>query len=174
MLDSTIVMLAASGYRGASFSSVLERARAPRGSIYHHFPGGKDELIAEAIRLSWTRTDAFLDSLSGRSARDVVAEFVGLWRTLLERTDFGIGCSVLGVSVSSADAGVRTAAGEIFGAWRARLAVLLAAGGVVPERSDAVAALVLSACEGAVAISRAERSTEPLDLVETELVAVVA
>ena len=55
MIESAVVLLAKQGYRATSFDAVLERSKAPRGSIYHHFPGGKDELIAAAIDLAGAR-----------------------------------------------------------------------------------------------------------------------
>lgn len=174
MLDSTIRMLAAGGYQGASFSTVLERANAPRGSIYHHFPGGKDELVSRAIERSWERTAAHLESLRGGPATDVVAGFVALWRALLVRADFEVGCSVLAVTVSAADADIRIRAGDIFGAWQQLLAELLVSGGVPADRSKSLANLLLAACEGAVVLARAQRSTEPLDAVERELLPLVA
>ena len=56
MIESTVTLLAIHGLQGTALSDVLQRSRAPRGSIYHHFPRGKDELVDAAIELSGRRT----------------------------------------------------------------------------------------------------------------------
>ncbi len=138
MIESAVVLLAKHGYRATSFDAVIEASGAPRGSIYHHFPGGKDELIAAAIDLAGTRAIAVLDRLEGSSPAAVVDGFMAMWRTVLDRSDFTAGCSVLAVTVSAETPELRERAGEIFKAWRGRLAHLLTAGGM----ADAVRAIV--------------------------------
>ena len=72
MVDSAIILLAARGLDGTSFTEVLSASGAPRGSIYHHFPGGKDELIAAAIEVAGGRAVALLRSFEGRSPVEIV------------------------------------------------------------------------------------------------------
>ena len=67
MVQSAIVLLAKRGYQATSFSEVLAESQAPRGSIYHHFPDGKDQLIAAAIEVSGARAVALLGGLAGSS-----------------------------------------------------------------------------------------------------------
>ena len=100
------------------------------GSIYHHFPGGKRELVADAIERQGDQAIAALDALDGLSAPEVVDGFVGLWSRLLTATDFGAGCSLLAVVVSGDDAGLDQDAAIVFERWQARLAEVLSAGGM--------------------------------------------
>lgn len=169
MVESAVVLLAKQGYRATSFEAVLERAKAPRGSIYHHFPGGKDQLIAAAVDLAGARAIAVLDTLEGESPPAVVDRFMAMWRTVLDRSDFSAGCSVLAVTVSAETPELRERAGEIFKAWRRRLAELLVTGGTDPAVAVAFATTVVAASEGAVAQSRAEQSFEPFDEVARQL-----
>src|ERR1700761_8729957 len=94
-------LLARVGPQSTSCSEVLKASGAPRGSIYHHFPDGKDQLIAAAIELAGTRAVSLLDALDGASAAEIVDGFVAMWRVVLERSEFEAGCSVLAVTVSS-------------------------------------------------------------------------
>jgi TetR/AcrR family transcriptional repressor of lmrAB and yxaGH operons len=165
MIERTVVLLARNGLEGTSFSRVLEESGAPRGSLYHHFPGGKDELVLEAIALSGRQAMAVLDRLAGRPAAEVAAAFIALWRQVLTRSDFGAGCAVAAVTVAAQTPALRDRAGEIFRAWRLRLSELLAAGGVPAERAPVIAAALISACEGGVILARAERSLEPFEMV---------
>src|ERR1035438_1175343 len=100
MVDSSVILLAKHGLDGTSFTEVLTASGAPRGSIYHHFPGGKDELIAAAIEVAGARAVALLSSFEGRGPVEIVDGFFAMWRAVLERSQFSAGCSVLAVTVA--------------------------------------------------------------------------
>jgi len=175
MIEQMAVLLATKGLQGASFNEVLTAARAPRGSLYHHFPGGKDELVAAALDFGAQRAFAHLETLKARPAIDVARGFIGAWRALLVQASLGAGCALVAVTVAAEAPPLRVKAGEIFREFRARLAEALRDGGVAPERAQALAAGLLSACEGAVAVARAEGSIAAFDLMAGEqLIAVAA
>jgi len=175
MVDSAVVLLAKHGLDGTSFTEVLTASGTPRGSIYHHFPGGKDELIAAAVEVAGARAIALLSSFSGRGPVEIVDGFFAMWRAVLERSQFSAGCSVLAVTVagshgSSDDSDVLLrAAGQVFRGWQAALASVLQAGGVPASAAGSFAVLLIAASEGAVALSRAEQSYAPFDTVHREL-----
>src|ERR1035438_5451283 len=175
MVDSAVILLAKHCLGGTSFTEVLTASGAPRGSIYHHFPGGKDELIAAAIEVAGARAVALLSSFEGRGPVEIVDGFFAMWRAVLERSQFSAGCSVLAVTVagssgSSGDSDVLLrAAGQVFRGWQATLASILAAGGFPAAAAGSFALLLIAASEGAVALSRAEQSYAPFDAVHQEL-----
>src|ERR1700760_3884089 len=117
MIERTAVLLAKKGLQGASFSEILQASGAPRGSLYHHFPGGKDELVLAALEYAGDQALGYLDRLSGKPARDVAAAFVSLWRSVLERSDFSAGCAVVAVTVAAESDALRTPAGAILWGW---------------------------------------------------------
>lgn len=168
IIERTVVLLARKGLQGASFSQILEESGAPRGSLYHYFPGGKDELVLEAIALAGNQAMGVLDQLTGKSAKEIAEAFVSLWRSVLSRSDFGAGCAVAAVTVAAESPLLRERAGDIFRRWRARLSELFEAGGIPAGRGAPLAASLISACEGAVILSRAERSMEPFNQVTRE------
>ncbi|MGX5681426.1 TetR/AcrR family transcriptional regulator [Schumannella luteola] len=165
MIESTSLLLAKKGLQGASFSEILDASGAPRGSLYHHFPKGKDELVLAAVDRAGERAMSALDSMGGMDARRVAESFLGLWRTVLERSGFTVGCAVLAVTVAAEEPDLVEGAATVFRSWRSRLAALLVAGGVPADRGAAAAASLIAASEGAVVLARAERSLEPFDLV---------
>lgn len=167
MIDSAIVLLAREGYQATSFSTVLEASGAPRGSIYHHFPGGKDELIGAALRTHGDRVFGRLGTLTGRPATEIVETFFAWWRLGLVASDFAVGCSLVAVTASAGPGELRTQTGGLFLEWRGVLEDLLRTGGVTDAR--AFAAELLAAAEGAVVIARAEHSFEAFDLVAARL-----
>jgi AcrR family transcriptional regulator len=173
MIERTALLLARKGLQGASLSEVLQASGAPRGSLYHHFPGGKDELILAAIDVAGAYAMGVLDRLAGAPATTVAERFIALWRSVLQASDFGAGCAVAAVTVAANAPELLERAAGVFRQWRARLGELLAAGGVEPKRAGALAATLISACEGAVILARAERSFEPFDLVAAEQIAAI-
>jgi AcrR family transcriptional regulator len=171
MVESAAVLLAIRGLDGTAFSDVIARSGAPRGSIYHHFPEGKNELVEAAMALTGDRAIGVLDVLRGARPREVTAAFLDLWRAVLVRSDLRAGCAVLAVTVATDSPDLRGHAAAIFRAWRGRLAELYVEGGVEAARARRLAATVIAATEGAVVVSRAERSLEPFELVAEELLA---
>jgi TetR/AcrR family transcriptional repressor of lmrAB and yxaGH operons len=169
MVESAVVLLAKRGFQGASFTEVLAHSKAPRGSIYHHFPDGKEQLIAAAIDYAGARAVLLLDALSGRRPVEVVDAFMAMWRAVLERSGFTAGCSVLAVTVSADSGLLLERAGDVFRSWQARLAELLRAGGLAAEDADGLATMMIAASEGAVVLARAQQSLAPLETVHRQL-----
>jgi AcrR family transcriptional regulator len=169
MIEGAVRLLAQHGLQATSFNEVLELTGAPRGSIYHHFPGGKDELISAAVDRAGAHALKALDDRDLASAEELTAVFLGLWRELLTRTQFRAGCAVLAVTVATDSPDLLNEAGTVFRAWRGRLAQLLEEGGLTAKDAAQFAATLVAASEGAVALSRAEQSMEPFDLVAEQL-----
>jgi AcrR family transcriptional regulator len=164
MIESAVVMLATRGLQGTSFSEVLEHSGAPRGSVYHHFPGGKAELVTAAIAHASERALAVLEKKAGAPAREVTEAFLQMWRRILTGSKLEAGCAVLAVAVAADTPALRESAAAIFRSWRARLAELLFRGGMSQDRAERLAATLISACEGAVAVSRAEKDLQAFEL----------
>jgi TetR/AcrR family transcriptional repressor of lmrAB and yxaGH operons len=173
MIELTAVLLARKGLQGTSFSEVLEASGAPRGSLYHHFPGGKDELVFAALGAAGDQALKVLAHQRGKAATEVARAFIEMWRTVLEKSNFAAGCGVVAVTVAAETPALIEKAAEVFRNSRSSLARLLADGGVPAKRADSLAVSLIAACEGAVVLSRAERSIEPFDLVATEQLAVI-
>jgi TetR/AcrR family transcriptional regulator, lmrAB and yxaGH operons repressor len=173
MIERTAVLLAKKGLQGTSFSEILEASGAPRGSLYHHFPGGKDELVLAALEHAGQQALDVLDRLSGKPARDIAETFLSLWRSVLSRSEFSAGCAVVAVTVAADSDALRARASDILRSWRERLAALFAEAGIPKKKARALATSLVAACEGAVILSRAERSFEPFDLVSAEQLAAI-
>ncbi len=169
MIEGAVRLLARHGLQATSFSEVLELTGAPRGSIYHHFPGGKDQLINSAVDLAGARALEILDDKVGADAEEITAFFLGAWREILSRSQFEAGCAVLAVTVATDSRDVLNHAAAVFRAWRGRLAELFERAGLASQEAARFAATLIAASEGAVVLSRAERSMEPFDLVAEQL-----
>jgi TetR/AcrR family transcriptional repressor of lmrAB and yxaGH operons len=171
MIESATVLMRERGIAETSFSGVLAHSGAPRGSIYHHFPGGKAEMIEEATRFAGEYVAVGMArALEQKNPLAAVEAFGAFWRKLLRESDFGAGCPVVAAALEGERSpGVREAAGAAFERWEAQLAAGLESAGVPATRASALATLVVASIEGAVVVARAERSMAPLERVSAEL-----
>jgi AcrR family transcriptional regulator len=159
------------GTRGAGRTSLRELAKeagVPLGSTYHHFPGGKQQLVEEAVRTIGAHITRIIESARERGAGAALDVLSQEWRTVLESTEFRTGCAVLAVATED-DEALSSVATEVFASWESGLENVLADAGIASERAPRLARTLIAAVEGAVALCRAERSIAPLDDVMTEL-----
>ena len=172
MIVSAALLLREKGLTGTSFGDVIEHSGAPRGSIYHHFPDGKEQLVEEAVRYAGDYIAASIDR-AARSGDPIAAlrEFTTTWRTVLAASDFRAGCPVVAVAVEARedDSALTAAASDAFARWRTALARLLRDRGLTPARSRRLATTAVAAIEGAVVLCRASRDLQPLADVGNEL-----
>jgi AcrR family transcriptional regulator len=170
MIRSAVKLMRERGVEATSLSEVIEHSGAPRGSIYHHFPGGKAQLIEEATRYAGEFTAAGLvAALGAGDPLAAVREFAGSWTRILDRSGFAAGCPVVAAALEGDRApATRDAAGAALARWEELVAGALAPH-TGPERAGSIATLFIASIEGAVVISRAQRSTAPLERVAREL-----
>jgi AcrR family transcriptional regulator len=176
MIQSAALLFRSRGIEGTSFSDVLAHSRAPRGSIYHHFPGGKAELAEEATRYAGDFIAAgLIAALADDDPVSAIRAFTASWLDVLRRADFTAGCPVVAAALEGeATPGARDAAGAAFARWEELLAGAVERRGLTPDRARSVAMLVIAATEGAIVVARAQRATEPLERVAAEVEQLVA
>jgi TetR/AcrR family transcriptional repressor of lmrAB and yxaGH operons len=174
MVDGAIRLLAVEGLDGTSFAAVIDSTGAPRGSVYHHFPGGKSELLHAALDVAGDRTRTVLEGTRGRPAIEVVETFLDQWRQLLIRAKLRAGCSVMAVAAAPGDSDLLEHSGRVFEAWTEHLSGLLVDGGLESAVAQSLATLVIASTEGAIALCRAQRDRSAFETVAAELMALVA
>lgn len=158
ILYATAELFRRQGYSGTGLKQVVVEAQAPFGSLYHHFPGGKQQLADEVIRASGAFFQALVTAVyDGESTAEasVRAVFEGAAETLAS-TDFQDACPITTVAleVASTNDGLRRATAEVFEQWTVALTERLG------DRDRALA--VLSALEGAFVLCRAQRTVAPM------------
>ncbi len=166
-------MIRRRGLHATSIREVAKHARAPLGSTYHYFPGGKQQLVTEAVQYAGDLVATMLREKLEDGPFEGVHGFVAVWRDTLTDTDYQAGCPVLGVAVEEASgedsAAARTAAAEVFTTWHTLLADALRQHGTPRRQADQLASTIIAATEGATVLCRAQRSTEPLDHIAAQL-----
>ena len=156
------------GYAATGVAQVIDESGTPKGSFYFNFPGGKEELGAEALRLGGARLRAGIEHLA-RTFEDP-AGFVGALAEAqaagLESSDFQLGCPIATVALETAGSSeaLREESRAQFAAWEAAIA----------ERVGEDATLVLATLEGALILARTQRSAEPVRAAGKRLAALLA
>ena len=159
------------GVDATSLTEVADRAQAPRGSIYHHFPGGKAELLRDAIRLAGTlRSQQLTVLLADNNPTHIVDEIIEMFRQQLQTTDYRAGCPVA-ASLMHGDnyPETMTAAAESFSSWEELITQDLWQRGLTMEHAQSLATLILTSIEGALLLAKAQHDTRALDRIHTEL-----
>jgi AcrR family transcriptional regulator len=172
MVISTALLIRERGAHSTAISDVLEHSGAPRGSAYHYFPGGRTQLLCEAVDYAAEYTAAQVAMAeSGVAAIDVIVEG---FRTQLGASDYRAGCPVVAVAVEADNQPVIDRAAAAFTRWADLIGQRLQRDGVDSARAEELAMLVMTAIEGAIVVARTTRATRPLELVHTQLRAIVA
>jgi AcrR family transcriptional regulator len=172
MVRAAVELFRERGYAATSFHDVIERSGAPRGSIYHHFPEGKQQLAREAIDWYAERTIRALDrAVAAGSPLDVLDIFVAASRDSLVASEFMAGCAIAGVTLDlgMAEEPIRSSVAVAFERWRDALAGVFGREGATPAQARRLAHFVVAAVEGALLLARAQRDAQPIDDVAVEL-----
>ncbi|HET8620027.1 MAG TPA: TetR/AcrR family transcriptional regulator [Acidimicrobiales bacterium] len=166
LVRSTSRLLRTQGYAATGLNQVMVEADAPKGSMYFHFPGGKEELAAAAVDLFAARASARLDRhlTENDTVCEAVAAIFDGYVEHLDRTNYSEGCAVASVALDAASAhdALAEATGRALRAWTDRLAQAMEAEGRSPAEAHALATLVIAAIEGTIVMAKGERSTEPI------------
>jgi AcrR family transcriptional regulator len=163
-------------HRGVTVDAVLARSQAPRGSVYHHFPGGRSEIISEALALAGDTISSIIEHSTAVGSRAALRRFGEFWNKILLDSKFNAGCPVVSVAVggSTDDQHLQSAVAQIFQRWHQALAEAIIADGVDMLRAGRLATMAVAAIEGAIILCRVQRSTAPLNDVIAEFESLVS
>jgi AcrR family transcriptional regulator len=167
MIDATVEALQRRGVAGMSFTEVLRDSGAARGAIYHHFPGGKGQLVAEAAARNGCDIRERFAALPADDPSTLVEAFLALVRPVVEASAAGAGCAVAALTIASGEsaenATLREVAATAFGSWTEALAERLRVAGLAGPAAVDLATTLLALLEGAHVLCRAAGSIVPFD-----------
>jgi AcrR family transcriptional regulator len=161
------------GVAGTGIAEILATSGVTRRSIYLNFPGGKAELVAAATRSAGDEITAMMRDYAAQP--DPVGAFTRMWSEVLVSTDFEGGCPIV-AAASGRDESPEAAstAAEVFAEWAQLLSERLRDDGVKPAAARSLSMTIVASIEGAVIVSRAARSTKPLEQVAHHLDELIA
>jgi len=161
------------GYHGTALQDILAAAGSPRGSLYFHFPKGKEEIGSSALAQSGETVRKAIAQAAEASedAETFLSRVIRSMAADLEKSDYRDGCPIATTALeTSAQSEVLGAASRTaFQKWELEIKRGLFRFGLPAGDADLVATLVLSQLEGALLLSRTYRSLEPLHRAELAL-----
>ncbi len=171
MVISAALLIRERGAHATAISDVLEHSGAPRGSAYHYFPGGRTQLLCEAVDYAGEHVAAII--AEARSGPELMDTLIDKYRRQLLDTGFRAGCPVVAVSVEAGEEErmepVVERAASVFDRWTDLIAQRFIADGIARDRASDLAVLATTALEGAIVLARVRRDLTPLDVVHRQL-----
>ncbi|MFI5038546.1 MAG: TetR/AcrR family transcriptional regulator [Solirubrobacterales bacterium] len=168
LVETSAELFRKQGYSATGVKQIVTAAQAPFASLYHFFPGGKEELGAEAIRLSGALYELLIPAVFD-PAPDLptgVRNFFAGAAEHLKQTDYADACPIatIALETSSTSEPLRRACADVFERWIAAGAARHEDGGFTEQQARELTIAMLAALEGAFVLARAMRTTEPLDI----------
>jgi TetR/AcrR family transcriptional regulator, lmrAB and yxaGH operons repressor len=174
ILDAGAGLFRRQGYEGTALKEIVDEGGAPWGSLYHFFPGGKEELAVLALRRSGERYRRLIELVFEGAGDPALAlrQFFELSAQALTASDYADGCPVATVALEAANTSkpLRAVCADAFDSWIVTLARALREAGIEPNTAARLALFGLATFEGAITLSRTQRSIQPL-VVSAEIVA---
>jgi AcrR family transcriptional regulator len=172
MVRAAVDLYRRRGMTGTGFSEVLDQAGAKRGAIYHHFPGGKEELTVAVIESHNREVLGFLRFvLEKHPPGEAIRTLCARYADSLERSQMTFGCPIAPAVIEAGLTSdvVSGAAVAAFDSWRVVLSQALTRAQLPAERALSLAETIVAAIEGALILCRARRSAATLRDVGAEL-----
>ena len=172
-LSAAVKLFSQRGYHGTGLQDILEAGGAPRGSLYFHFPKGKEQIGEAAVQLGTEGVRDFITD-AAQTSGNVQAFLVKLARGMaanLERSGYREGCPVATTALETAAQSdvLGRAARAAFKTWEQEIKRALISFGMKANKADRTATAVLSQLEGALLLARTYRSLEPMQRAEKAL-----
>jgi AcrR family transcriptional regulator len=174
MVVSAALLIRERGAHATAISDVLEHSGAPRGSAYHYFPGGRTQLLCEAVDYAGDHVGAIIAEAEG--GLELLDTLIDKYRRQLLDSDFRAGCPIVAVSVEAGEQQDRERmtpvierAAAVFDRWTELIVQRFVADGIPRDQAAELAVLATSAIEGAIVLARVRRDLTPLDLVHRQL-----
>ena len=171
MVRSAAQLIRRKGVSGTGMREIVTEADAPRGSLQHYFPGGKEELVSDALLwmgdVAARRTKRCLSELKTRTPSALLASIVDTWRRDLTNEEFSAGCPLVAAAADTAATSerLRQVLGRAFDGWLEPLSESLVDLGVPIDRSDNLAIVIITA----IILARIRRDLTPFDALVLEL-----
>jgi AcrR family transcriptional regulator len=175
IVRSAAQLIRRKGVAGTGMREIVTEADAPRGSLQHYFPGGKEELVSDALlwmgAVAARRIQRSFGRIEPRTPSALLASIVDGWRSDLTNEEFSAGCPLVAAAADTAATSehLRGVLQQAFDGWLTPLSEGLIDLGVPPERSDGLAIVIISALEGAIILARIRRDLTPFDALVSEL-----
>ena len=165
-IETTCRLLEIQGYHATGLNQIIQESGAPKGSLYYHFPGGKEELAEEAIRRTGSLFAQIIQTnfREGIPLAEAVREFVLGIAGGVKSSNFSAGGPLTTIAMETATTNERLnqACRQAFGQIQAAFSEKLTKAGIHSQQANQYSILITSAIEGGILLSRTNHDTKPL------------
>lgn len=173
IVETTCELLEIQGFQATGLNQIIRESGAPKGSLYYYFPEGKEELVAEAVaRMAKVVEGRIRSHLAGVEApAEAVRTFILTLAHYVDASEYRSGGPITTAALEAAATSerVRVACLESYQAWQTAFQERLVQSGYPEDRAARLSSLIIASLEGAIILSRTERSIRPLEHVAEEL-----
>ncbi|MDZ4766644.1 MAG: TetR/AcrR family transcriptional regulator [Chloroflexota bacterium] len=183
IIEVTCALMEIQGYHATGLNQIISESGRPKGSLYHYFPGGKEELVSAALtRTGISVLNRIRDSLAtvpdhgASAAADAVRGFLHQLAYYVEASGYKQGGPITTVALETAATSerLRTECHAIYESWRGAFVDKLIAAGIADERAGRLSLLILASIEGGIILCRVQQSADPLREMGDELHRLIA
>jgi len=171
MLETAAELFHTQGYHATGLNQLLAAGGAPKGSLYFHFPGGKEQLAAEAIEISSARLRDQLKAITEHASgpADAVSMIINALADALAASEFHRGCPIATVALDASDDSepIRLACAGGYLSWQEAVAEYLSAQGI--EDSEQLATVIIASIEGGLLLAKTQHDLAPLRAISAHL-----
>lgn len=168
--DAIVEMAAAlfrrHGYAATGLSDIVEASGAPKGSLYHYFPEGKQAIGVAAVAFAGARVTKTLRHLATehRHADGILNAYAALLAGWMAKSGFRDGCPITTTLLETApeSEAISHAGEDAFAEWRGIFSQALQHDGIAKARAESLARFAIAAMEGSLILARVERSPRPI------------
>lgn len=173
IIQKTCELLELQGYYATGLNQIVKESGSPKGSLYYHFPGGKEALAVEAVNLVGSIVlKRIRENLAqSKDPAEAVRSFIVNIAFNVERSGYRAGGPITTIALETASTSevLRATCQRLYDEWQAAFAQTLLDGGIAPPRAERIAVLIIAAIEGGVILCRTHRSQQPLQHVADEI-----
>jgi TetR/AcrR family transcriptional repressor of lmrAB and yxaGH operons len=167
IIETTCDLLELQGYHATGLNQIIKESNTPKGSLYYHFPGGKEELAVEAIRrVGGIVLERIRHNLAQiEQPAEAIRSFIMNIALGVERSGFRTGGPITTIALETASTSevLREECQRIYAAWQAAFEQKLLTGNITKERAEDMAAMIIASIEGGVILCRTSQSRKPLE-----------
>jgi TetR/AcrR family transcriptional repressor of lmrAB and yxaGH operons len=178
IIETTCTLIELQGYHATGLNEIIRESGCPKGSLYHYFPGGKEELAEQAIaHVGGLVHVRIAEQLAAVDAPDAaVRGFITMVAAQVERAGYRGGGPITTIALEAASTSdrLREVCARTYDGWRLLFVDKLARAGFSAARADRLGSLIIASLEGGIILARTQRSPEPLYAVADEIGLLIA
>lgn len=173
IIKTTCELIEEQGYHATGLNQIVKESGSPKGSLYHYFPGGKDELVMESLQKVGQAVQNRIETVLAKKTdpAEAISDFIREVAAGVAHFDFKTGGPITTVALETANTNERLSneCGKIYQAWHNAFAEKLTTSGLSGDKAHRLANVIIATLEGGIILSRTYKDNKPLKDIAEEI-----